>query len=167
MTAFAGADGIEVTHVHDLQDTTPPTFSPSMDEVLLLTNDALERRRFPSFEQVGALATWPWHADGADEDSLGTDVEYITHARAIVSTSKGRLFVIDLARMEIADEAFLTGHAPRPVCELYPSLPEDTMIGSDLLYFCRYADGHFVSVHRELPEPERDAWRDRLVKWAR
>lgn len=167
LSARDSAGGIDVTLVPDLDDTTPPAFSPSGDEILLLSDDALERRRFPSFEQVGALATWPWDADDADEDGLGSHVEYISDARAVVSTSNGRLFVIDLARMEIADEAFVTGHAPRPVGELYPRLAEDTTTGSDLIYFSRSADGHVVSVHRELPEHERDAWRDRLVKWAR
>ncbi|CAN5739107.1 hypothetical protein BH11MYX4_BH11MYX4_54620 [soil metagenome] len=148
------------------RETTSATERPA-GVVLVLTDDALERRRFPSFEQVGALATWPWNADGADEDGLGSSVEYLDLARAVEVPRTVASWSSTMASMALTNEAFVSGHAPRPVCELYPSLAEETTLGSDLHDVHGYDERHLVSVHRELPERERDGWRDRLVKWAR
>jgi hypothetical protein len=93
-------DQIQIEPFADLDETTPPAFSPNGDEFLIVSEGTLRRYAYPSGQLLGSV-----QPDEDDED--GWFAEYIAYAgaeRAVLTTLAERLVVVDLRDMEILGE---------------------------------------------------------------
>lgn len=158
-TLESTSDGLAVSELTDLTETTPPGFDAEGGSFLVIVSpEELRRYRFPSGDLMGSL-TWP-----DDADPLGDSAEFADAARALLATNEGRLHLVDLESLRWLDECVIAGHEPRPARELYPILKNETALVSDLSFFRRWRDRTFVSVHRRLPELGH-SWNDEVVAW--
>ena len=130
-------------------DALPALFGP--DGSWLLTADfaKLTRYSWPDGAQLGTL-NWAdvdpaAAADGSDEP--GADLMLLPGGHASWSTNNGRVRIVDLATMTVADEVTLAGHPLRTVADLYPSLAGDENLCTDFGYAVPGADGTVLSVH--------------------
>jgi len=145
----------------ELNDTAWPAFSPSRDEFLTISGNELHCYEYPKGPLVAKM-TWPEN-DG--EDSIGYGVSYLDENRALLSSTNGRLFVVNLDAMTLTDELQIQGHELRPNSQLYPQLRDFAGVGGDLFLFFPYSNRSFLSVHQMLPCSDPDTRRDQLVIW--
>ncbi|HAZ46653.1 MAG TPA: hypothetical protein DDW76_13850 [Cyanobacteria bacterium UBA11369] len=143
-------------------DACPPEFHPAGGEFLVKNNyeQQISRFSFPDCNLIG-ICEWPW--PDAD-DGFGYYMCYLSDDRALINTDEGRMYIIDLDKMEIADELILSGHEPRPCKELYPSLKDvkEELCG-DLHCFYRFDSDSILSIHSQLPSQKPDSQQKTLV----
>jgi hypothetical protein len=154
-------DGSKLTaqRFPDLTETTPPGFDRSGRRFLVVSDGSVRLYEHPRGPELGRLV-WP-----LENDPPAETVAFIGDGHAIVHSGNGRLFLIGLQKMQIAEEISIRGHEPRPVHELYPNLPRDQELCSDLSTFLPLPSGEFLSIHRELPSASISDWRDQLITW--
>jgi hypothetical protein len=144
--------GIEISRLAAVDDTTPPSFSRTGDQFLILVEDPGEVRlySFPECCLLGQVC--------CPEDELsGYYAEFAGDDHALLQWGKGRLLLADLRTYSIVDEVAILGHELRPVPELYPILKSDTGMASDLCFFQAYRQAGFISVHGRRPKlPDND-----------
>ncbi|MEG4865187.1 MULTISPECIES: hypothetical protein [unclassified Microcoleus] len=172
--AAAGQDGQQVYWLYDdgikihavevacLADTTPPVFHPVGSEFLVLddSNRELSRFSFPDCNLLGQCQ-WPWPDS---DDSFDYSMCYLSDDRLLINTGNGRMYLIDIEKMEISDELILSGHEPRPSQELYPTLKDvEEGLCSDLDCFYRFDSDRIISVHSQLPSQKPDSKQKTLV----
>lgn len=130
-------------------DALPALFGP--DGSWLLTADVakLTRHSWPDGAELGTLS---WAdvdpaaaADGSD--APGADLMLLPGDHASWSTNNGRVRIVDLTTMTVADEVTPAGHPLRTIAELYPSLAGDENLCTDFGYTVPGADGTVLSVH--------------------
>ncbi|MEG4348388.1 hypothetical protein QUA74_01425 [Microcoleus sp. LAD1_D3] len=142
--------------------TGPPEFHPAGGEFLVLNSceRQLSRLSFPDCNLIG-ICEWPW--PDAD-DGFGYHMCYLSDERVLINTGNGRMYLIDIDKMEISDELILIGHEPRPCKELYPTLKDlKEQLCGDLHHFYRFDSDSIVSVHSQLPSQEPDSKQKTLV----
>ncbi|MEG4802156.1 hypothetical protein QUB63_19845 [Microcoleus sp. ARI1-B5] len=118
--AAAGQDGQQVYWLYDdgikihavevacLADTSPPEFHPAGSEFLVLddTERELSRFSFPDCNLIGKCQ-WPWPDL---DDGFDYSMCYLSDDRILISSNQGRMYLIDLDRMQISQEVILIGH---------------------------------------------------------
>lgn len=157
-------DGIKIhaVEVACLADTTPPVFHPAGSEFLVLDDSERELSRF-SFPDCNLLGQckWPWPDL---DDGFDYFMCYLSDDRILISSNQGRMYLIDLDRMQISEEVILSGHEPRPCREFYPNLQGlEKEVCGDLKYFYRFDSDSILSVHSQLPSQEPDSKQKTLV----
>ena len=159
--ASGEAGMVSVRPFADLTGVCPPDFAFDGASMVAVV-DAAEVRHY-SYPEGRLLATIPWPADdGADQ--VPDAAFFIGPARAIVESSEGRIHIVDLRRAVVSEELVVAGHSPRPVPELYPTLANETGLGSDLAFVVPLGGGRFLSVHRHLPSATNE-WNDSVLSW--
>jgi hypothetical protein len=159
---WAHRDGsdIRVDRFPGIEDTRLPGFLPSGKQFLAICDgNELRRYKFPLGPIVGTM-TWPFDDM---ENQIGDRVCCVDSRRAILDSLDCRLYLVDLRKMEIADEVCLRGHEPRPAAEVYPKLRNRGRLSYDLNHFAPLPAGGFVSIHSEFPLT-RDS-RDSILTW--
>jgi hypothetical protein len=121
-------DGISVSRLPELDETTWPSFSPTGDEFLVISEGELHRYGYPR---------GPLHAKmrgllESQGDKLGDFVYYADADYALATSLNYRLFLVDVENMEIEEEGAILGHQPRPASELYPGRKGQQGLASDL-----------------------------------
>ena len=143
-------------------ETGPPEFHPAGSEFLVIHScgQQLSRFSFPDCNLLG-ICEWPWPDS---DDCFRYYMCYLSDDRVLIDTQEGRMYVIDLDKMEISDELILSGHEPRPSQELYPNLKdvEEGLCG-DLDCFYRFDSDSILSVHSQLPSQKPDSKQKTLV----
>jgi hypothetical protein len=143
----------------DLDATTMPSFNCSGDRFLAVA-DACELRQY-GFPQGPLLGELRWPFDDMD-NQIGDVVQFVDPERALLPSTSGRLYLVDLTKMEIADEVGVHGHEPRPISEVYPNLHEPGLC-SDLGYLAQLPTGEILSVHHQ--SPFRKEGSDSILTW--
>jgi hypothetical protein len=159
---FDDKSKIQAFEAKQLYSTTPPDFHPAGGEFVVV-NDLARLCRY-SFPDCDQLETFEW-PDMGEYDGIGCCTCYLSDSEVLVSTSSGRLFVVRLGPMRIAEEVQIRGHEPRPTRELY-GLNEDGLC-ADLQWFIPFQTNKLVSVHHQLPcsDHSDEAWKDTLALW--
>jgi hypothetical protein len=153
------SDGLAVSELTDLTETTPPGFDAEGRSFLVIVSaEEIRRYLFPSGDLVGSL-TWP-----DDADPLGDSAEFTDAARALVATTEGRLHLVDVESFRWMHECVIAGHEPRPAREVYPNLKNEASLVSDLSFFRRWHGQRFLSVHHRLPSLGH-SWDDEVLSW--
>jgi len=154
-------DGSKLTaqRFPDLTDITPPSFDRSGRRFLVVSDDSVRLYEYPAGPELGRMV-WP-----LENDPPAETVTFVGDEHAVVHSGNGRLFLISLRQMEVVEEIIIRGHEPRPVHEIYPNLPRDHDLCSDLSTFLPLPSGEFLSIHRELPSASISDWRDQLITW--
>ena len=128
---------------------------------MICGNDAEVRRyNYPRGPLIARME-WPFEGD----DQIGDFMAFVDTNRALLTSTNGRLFLVDLTKMAIVEELSFHGHEPKPVEEFYPSLIGDRGLCSDLAFFLRLSHDRFLSVPRTLPSPDPDDSHDLLMTW--
>ena len=81
-----------------------------------------------------------------------------------LSMGEGQLYLANLRSCAIVAEVVILGHEPRSIGQLYPTLKNDTGIGSDLSFFQPCCPEKFISVHQRLP-PSEDGGKSLVLRW--
>jgi hypothetical protein len=142
----------------------PPVFLPDGRSYVSAGDAQLEHYSWPSGELLGT-ATWPTN-DMHEEDPPGSDLQILPGGFASWSSTNGRLYVVDLAAMQIVDELTISGHPLRTVDEVWnsPRLRGDLTPCTDFGYAEAGPDGLILTVHARTqlvttkqwsPTPER------------
>lgn len=141
-------------------DMSPPIFSPKGDDFLVLDNDEnlLYRYLYPQLEEVGRCK---WEADN-DMDSIGLYYDYLNQDYAIVSSNEGRILLLKIKEMKIADEIIIENHEPFPVSHYYPILTKENHLCTDLITFEKIGD-HMVFSYRLDENVDSKNWKDSLI----
>ncbi|MCE9554491.1 MAG: hypothetical protein K8T91_14090 [Planctomycetes bacterium] len=144
-------------------NTTWPAFHASGKEFVVV-KDLYTVARF-SFPECALLGELEW--DESLDDGLGDFCCYIADTKVAVSSTNGRLFVVDLTDMSFAGEISVAGHPPRACHELYPMLKENAELIGDLQFFQRLGRDGIVSVHSLLPQKKDgvENGKDVVVLW--
>jgi hypothetical protein len=151
-----------------LTNMIPPAFSPGGDEFLTIDeHGTLQRYRYPPAERLGACQS-PY----GDGDPFGSSLCYLDGARALAGSDSGRIAVVDILAMRVANELVIEGHEPRPTMDYHPSLAGDGPPCTDISYFERIGN-HLIVVHKLHHPVDRqrdgslrirfDEWRDGLL----
>jgi hypothetical protein len=158
---FARADraAVQITRLENVNDTTPPSFSLNGDEFLISVAGSSELRLY-SFPESALLGT----VRCPENEASGDYAQFAGDERALLQWGEGQLYLVDLRSHAIVDEVVISGHEPRSISELYPTLKDDPGIGSDLYFFQPYRPGTFISVHQRLPQSE-DGWKSLVLTW--
>jgi hypothetical protein len=156
-------DTIRVSRFEHEDFTSPPAFSPRGTELLFTTEGQLFRYPYPNGPLLAKM-------NQVTEDAyIGDDVCYLDDTHALLTSTEGRLFVVDVVNMNVLHEAVIVGYEPRPTSalnpRLYPKPEDDHRLGSDLSHFVKLADGRFLSLHRDLSAANLDRACDRLMVW--
>jgi hypothetical protein len=146
------------TRCPNLEETTPPAFDPGGRRFLVASENDLCLHDYPGGERLGKLE-WPF-----DDDFPSETISFVGEDHALMHSGNGRLFLVDLRAMKIAEEIIVEGHGLRPTRELYPNL-SDNGLCSDLSTFVSLPKGDFISVHQDLPMKSASEWRDELAFW--
>ncbi|MGA3262069.1 MAG: hypothetical protein ABSE35_24590 [Bryobacteraceae bacterium] len=158
---WAHRDGsrIGVDRFPGLEDTRLPSPLPAGKQFLAICDgNELRRYKFPLGPLEGTMA-WPFDDM---ENQIGDRVSCVDSDRALLSSLTDRLYLVDLRKMEIADEVWLCGHEPRPAAEVYPKLRNSRRLCYDLGHFEPLRAGSLVSIHSELKRDSHDSvltWR--------
>lgn len=154
-------DGSKLTvrHFEGLTDTAPPAFDRSGQRFLVVSGGNVRLYQYPSGPELGRIP-WP-----LEDDPPAESVVFFGEDHAVVHSGNGRLFLVDLRKLQIVEEIVIRGHEPRPVRELFPNLQRDLDPCSDLSTFNMLASGEFLSVHQELPPTSLKDWRDQIITW--
>jgi WD40 repeat protein len=108
---WAHRDGsdIGVDRFPGIEDTRLPSFLPSGKQFLAICDgNELRRYKFPRGPLVGKMA-WPFDDM---ENQIGDRVSCVDSDRALLESLECRLYLVDLRKMEIADEVCIRGHEP-------------------------------------------------------
>jgi hypothetical protein len=159
--ASLGSDGIHAIRFPDLNETTWPTFSPSGDEFLVISDGELRRYGYPR----GPLHAKLRGLRESEDDNLGDFVYYADAGHALVASLNYRLFLVGVENMEVEDEVVILGHEPRPAAELHPLLKDDRGLASDMVFMLPVPGAKFLSVHSEFRGVHRADSDDRLLTW--
>ena len=161
-------DGIMCREEPDLEDTTPPVFSPSGDEFLTLSAGSLQRYTYPPGELLGSCSS-PW-----EEAEFGSFC-YLPDERVLAGTSEGCLFILDVPGEGPMDdtidetdlpEVIVEGHEPQPLSFYYPPLSDDSSLCTDITGFTRFGDVILAQFRRREEESEKgspESWKDTLL----
>ena len=145
---WVARDGVHIRCALEpcLSDTTPPEFSPSGREFLVIDLYRLVKRfRYPVVELLGACES-PF---GADEPFFSS-LCYLNNARALAVSLNGRIAVLDTPTMRVVNELTIEGHEPRPTEEYHPSLVGDRKLCTDISEVTRLGD-HLIFGHAAAP----------------
>lgn len=154
--------GFTCTLEAQLRNAIPPIFSPSGDELLVVTADsAICKFTFPAMQQVGL----PLKSVDNEDNPFAESPCYFSNRQALASTNEQRIFAVDTVRMEIETEVSLEGHEPRPIGQYYPRLSKETGLGTDISCFTRLGDV-IVFVYRRDRNAGLEEWQDSLL-WLR
>ena len=158
--ARANRTSVEITRLADVNQTTPPNFYRDGSSFLILgdCNNELRHYSFPDCAVLGAVRC-------PEDDFVGDDAQFVGDHQALMQASESRLYLVDLRTYSIVDEVAIAGHEPRPIPQLYPTLKDDTGIGSDLCFFQQLRQGTFISVHHRLLQSAYGEWKDLLLTW--
>jgi hypothetical protein len=157
--ATLDGDTIHVSRFEHADFTFPPAFSPSGTEFLFTTEGQLFRYRYPNGPLLAEMNKL------TEDEYIGDDVCYLDDTRALLTSTEGRLFVVDVVNMNVLHEAVIVGCEPRPTSALDPKPKDDHKPGSDVSHFVKLADGRFLSLHRDLSAANLDRACDRLMVW--
>ena len=146
------------TRCQNLEETTPPAFDSDGRRFLVVSENDLCLHDYPAGARVGKLE-WPF-----DDDFPGEMLSFVGDDHALMHSGNGRLFLVDLRAMKIAEEIIVEGHGLRSTRELYPNL-SDNGLCSDLSTFVSLPKGGFISVHQDLPMKSVSDWQDELAFW--
>jgi hypothetical protein len=147
MWASRKGDMIHVSRFEHEDFTSPPAFSPSGTEFLFTTEGQLFRYAYPNGPLLAKMNQL------MEGEHIGDEVYYLDETRALLTSTEGRLFVVDVVNMNVLHELVIVGYEPRPTS------------GSDLSHFVKLADGRFLSLHRDLSAANLDQACDRLMVW--
>jgi len=159
--ASLGSDGINLIRSPELKGTTWPTFSPSGDEFLVISEGELRRYCYPR----GPLHAKMRGLRESEDDNLGEFVYYVDAGHALVASLNYRLFLVDVENMEVEDEVVILGHEPHPAAELHPFLKDDRGLASDMVLMFPVPGSKFLSLHSEFRGAHRADSDDRLLTW--
>src|SRR6476469_2545278 len=140
----------------------PPEFHPAGGEFLIVHDCGrkISRFSFPDRNLLG-ICEWPWPGLS---DGFGSYMCYLSDDRLLIDTVQGKMYLIDIEKMEISDELILSGHEPRPSEELYPNLKDvEEGLCSDLDCFYRFDSDRILSVHSQLRSQKPDSKQKTLV----
>lgn len=94
----------------------------------------------PGFASEQTRRAWPDYDENECEDERpGYHCTFLDAAHALVSSSEGRMFLLNTAELGFASELHVAGHAPVPVSVKYPTLSTPGL-ASDLITFERCED---------------------------
>jgi hypothetical protein len=131
-----------------------PTFHPDGQEFLLLLDDDLveiRRMRFPDFAVTGRCELdWGSNMETNIWDSP-SGIYYLSAKHALVTSTKGRLYLFDCEKLKVLDEVMLLGHEP---CS------NEEGIDSDLNKLIQIERVDFVSTHWT-----GELGKDKLIRW--
>jgi hypothetical protein len=151
--------GFSCTLEPKLRGTTPPVFSPSGGQFLVLREDnAICKFDYSAMQQIGL----PLQTEEDEDNPFAESLCYLNERQALAGTNEQRIFVVDTARMEVEAEVSLEGHEPRPVGEYYPSLAKEQGLATDISYFTRLGDVIFF-VYRRDRGKGLAGWKDGLL----
>jgi hypothetical protein len=153
--ARKGDNTIEVEPFPELDFTTPPSFSPTGEEFLVISEPELRLYKYP---QGPLVAKMEW-AHGDEEGSFDFFVEYAGAKRALTQSMDDRLFLVDLEAMTIEDEVRFFGHEPTMVTGA-----DYSEMAYDLKYFVSLGSDRFLYVHNREPG-FKDGRHDQLLTW--
>jgi len=138
-----GRLSVRKANAFDLLDHGPIEFHPSGDELLVQSNNGLERHRFPNLKLLG-------RAEAPDDDfRFHPVVAYFGPGMAVVrDVFDDLLHLVDLRTMRFAGELIIAGHEARPIAEIHPSLKGERGRATDLYYFRGLQRGAILTVHR-------------------
>jgi hypothetical protein len=159
--ACLGNDAINVIRFPELDETTWPSFSPSGNEFLVISEGELHRYGYPR----GPLRARMRGLPEAEDDNLGDFVYYVDAGHALVTSLNYRLFLVDVENMEVEDEVVILGHELHPAAELHPALKDDRGLASDMSFLLPVPGSKFLSVHSEFRGAHRSDSDDRLLTW--
>ncbi|MEG4309571.1 MULTISPECIES: hypothetical protein [unclassified Microcoleus] len=171
--AAAGQDGQQIywlyddgTEIHAVEvpcpdDTGPPEFHPAGGEFVVVHDCDRQISRF-SFPDCNLLGICECPCPDSD-DWFRYSMCYLSDDRLLIDTVEGRMYLIDIDKMEMLDELILSGHEPRPSQELYPNLNEEEGLCSDLDCFYRFDSDRILSVHSQLPSQKPESKQKTLV----
>lgn len=152
---------IHAVEVPCLYDTAPPEFHPAGGEFVVINNYDRQISRF-SFPDCNLLGICECPCPDSD-DWFRYSMCYLSDDRLLIDTVEGRMYLIDIDKMEMLDELILSGHEPRPSQELYPNLNEEEGLCSDLDCFYRFDSDRILSVHSQLPSQKPESKQRTLV----
>ena len=135
-------DGVSSVEESQLIETTPPEFSVSGKEFLVVAPFSIRRYGFPDVIEAGRCS-----GTSLEDDGFSSSLAWIDDQSALVATHECRLFRIELQSMTLADEVKI---------ELPDGVTKDAWGYS---YFQRFGD-LLVFVCRRENRPE---WKDSLV----
>lgn len=142
----------------NLENTTPPAFSPSGTSFWVVNDDqAACRFEYPSVRQTASC-----ESPCGEDDPFGCSVCCLDDRYAFVGSGSGRIFVLDARRMNVVEEVIIEGHEPRPVEHYYPSLVGDKQLSTDISFFQRVGS-LIVFVHRLDRGSDLSGWKDGLL----
>jgi hypothetical protein len=123
---------------------TAPKFHPVGGEFLVVEDDyTLRRYTFPDCRLLGELE-WPENEEEED-DVISGYLCYLSDDRALVHSDNGRLWVVDLNSMKIAEEVVLGGQSPRRKGSLEGSLSFFEQVGPKMILTVHYSEEDPVS----------------------
>lgn len=134
-------------------ETGPPEFHPAGGEFVVINNydRQISRFTFPDCNLLG-ICECPCHDS---DDWFRYSMCYLSDNCVLIDTDRGRMYLIDIDKMELSDELILIGHEPRPYQELYPNIKDiEEGLCADLDCFYRFDSDSILSVHSQLPSQE-------------
>jgi hypothetical protein len=140
--------GTELTAdlLDDFDGCLPPALPPDDADHFLLVADDQELRLYDR-DELAVVRRFPL----AFEDMPVEDLIYLSPTSAALTYGDGLMCVIDLNAMT-STEVVVSGHEPRPVSALYPTLREPGFC-SDVARLLRPSVSTIASVHTVLPDP--------------
>ena len=129
------ADGLHCDEEPNVENSYWPVFSPAGDEFLVSTTyDGLSRYRMPT-RRWGKNCRCP----DRSTDWFGNSLAYLDQNCAIIGTSNGRVFLVDVKTMRIIDEVIIEGYEPKTAEERYGLVGEKTLC-TGITFFSRLGD---------------------------
>jgi hypothetical protein len=98
-------DGLRCEDEPNVENYSPPVFSPSGEEFLTVGLEGLCRYRW-SKQNWGQSLRCP----GQPTDAFAHSLAYLDETRALAGTHEGRVYLIDAKRMRVLDEVICESH---------------------------------------------------------
>lgn len=165
----AGQDGQEIHWLKNINgkifyqkdltfsETTPPAFSPSGNEFLILDeSNSVSRYKYPILK----IGSCEWEDDD-NNDLFGYYMGYVNENLALVASNEGRILFLDLNEMKITNELIIENHEPLPTHHYFPSLKESG-ICTDLNFFEKF-ENNFVFVYKRKSNAALKDWKDSII----
>lgn len=146
---------IECIEETSIEDTTPPAFNDSGNEFLVTDDEKLYRYEYPGIKLSGTY-------EYPEDTYVGYSLCFIGNNRAIIEIGQGRIFIVNVDKMQIEDEVIIKGHEPQAVEVYYPNIKGDLELCTDVSYFKWYGD-RIVAVYRNNDEKSAETWKDSLL----
>lgn len=139
---------LSVEEVEDLDlHHGPPAFHPAGTEMIVVTENGLERRAVPGFRILGSVVS-------TEDRDFGYSAFYLGSHRALVTDdNSSRLYLVDLKAMTLGEEIVIAGHPPTPASDLY-GLKGDDELCTDLWYFERLPRDAVLTIHGRANQPQ-------------